>query len=216
VVTVGGVSTATLANGFVGYAGVLAPLPAWTLIVIFVGGLGALAAWGINQSMWVAAALTVVEVGGLIVVIIFAGLSPDPGASGVAPADICLGRGTMVGVFGGTVLVFFAFIGFEDMVNVAEEVEDVKRTLPMAIILTLVASSVTYTALTLAVVFAVPAKLIAQSTAPLALVFTYTTGWSGTPITVVGILAVVNGALVQIIMAARVLYGLPVRAKFLP
>ncbi len=208
VVSVGCVACATLANGFVGYATSLFSLPPLILIVGFVGALGMLAAWGIKESAWVAAAITVVEVGGLAVVIVFAALAADPANFTAAPSANGLTRGMWLGVFGGTLLAFFAYAGFEDMVNVAEEVKDVRRILPLAIIITLVASFVIYHTLALVVIFAVPTDLIAGSEAPIALVFEYTTGWSATPISVVGILAVVNGALVQIIMASRVLYGL--------
>jgi len=130
VVTVGGVSTATLSNGFVGYAGELTPLPGRVLIVIFVGSLRRTGRLGDQQSQVGGRGADSGGSRGLVIVIVFAGVSPDPGASAAAPAYICLGRGTMVGVLGGTVLAFFAFIGFDEMVNVVEEVKDVKGPWP--------------------------------------------------------------------------------------
>ena len=146
--------------------------------------------------------------GGLIVVISAAAISIDLSAVTLTSHPSLLEGSVWAGVFGGAILAFFAFIGFEDMVNVAEEVKDVTRTLPRAIILTLFLSLSMYVLLALAAVVAVPTDLIAESDAPLTLIYSHTTGWSSVPITIIGVLAVLNGALVQIIMAARVLYGL--------
>ncbi|MDH3738865.1 MAG: amino acid permease, partial [Alphaproteobacteria bacterium] len=118
------------------------------------------------------------------------------------------------GVASGVVLAFFAFIGFEDMVNVAEEVRDVRRTLPRAIMLTLVITTVIYLVVALVAVFGIPIAQIAASEAPLALIYTETTGRSPWPISLIGLVAVVNGALVQIIMGSRVLYGLAQQGQF--
>jgi len=120
-----------------------------------------------------------------------------------------------LGIFSGGVLAFYAFIGFEDMVNVAEEVREPKRTLPRAIILTLVVTLVLYLAVTLAAVLALPIDELAESDAPLSLIYTRTTGGSASIITLISLVAVMNGALIQIIMGARVLYGLS-RMGWLP
>ena len=213
VVLVGSVSCATLANGFAGYANDLVALPDWLLIVCVIAALGALAVWGISQSVAVAALITVIEVGGLVVVIFAAAVSADPASVVLPSREAMLHGGIWAGVLSGTILAFFAFIGFEDMVNAAEEVKDVTRTLPLAIILTLGISLIAYVLLALVAVIAVPTDLIAASDAPLTLIFSYATGWPAMPITVVGVLALLNGALIQIIMAARVLYGMAVQGQ---
>ena len=108
----------------------------------------------------------------------------------------------------GAILAFYAFIGFEDMVNVAEEVKDVRRTMPRAITITLIATALLYLALTSVAVLTVPPVELAQSSAPLALVFERSAGISSRPLSAIAIAATLNGALIQIIMASRVLYGL--------
>ncbi len=112
------------------------------------------------------------------------------------------------GVLAGAFLAFFAFIGFEDIVNMAEETREAKAVVPRAVILTLVISVAIY-ALIAAVAAAYPdrAGLIA-SKAPLALMFEGFTGLSGTTIAAMASIAMVNGILVQIVMASRVLYGM--------
>ena len=99
-------------------------------------------------------------------------------------------------------LTYYAFIGFEDMVNVAEEVKDVRRTLPRAIILTLVITTLLYLALAVVAVLALPVRDLAASEAPVALIFERTSGSSAAVISLIAIVAVLNGALVQVIMAA--------------
>jgi amino acid transporter len=108
----------------------------------------------------------------------------------------------------GAFLAFYAFIGFEDMVNVAEEIKYVERNLPRAIILVLILVSVLYFAVATVAVLAVAPAQLASSAAPLAMIYQHTTGQSPFLISIIGIFAVVNGALVQIIMASRVLYGM--------
>jgi amino acid transporter len=111
-------------------------------------------------------------------------------------------------VFSGAFLAFFAFIGFEDIENMAEETHDPHRAIPLAIILTLVISVAIYM-LVAAVAAALPdrAALTASKT-PLATLFTLATGRDGAPIAVMASIAMINGILVQIVMASRVLYGM--------
>jgi len=170
--------------------------------------LGLLAAWGIGESVLVAGLITVVEAGGLLAVI-WVGrdvlIAPPSEAAEVLPP---FEPGVWIGIFGGTLLAFFAFIGFEDMVNVAEEVKDVRRTLPRAIIATLGLTLVLYVAVTLVAVRSLPIEELAASEAPLALVYARAGGDAVLFVGLVAIAATANGALIQMIMASRVLYGL--------
>lgn len=205
----GVVSAATIANGFVGYLDsfvVVPPLVAVTALVLL---LGVVAGLGIKQSVGTAAVLTLIEIAGLVWIIygasdeVAAALSErtlfEP-ASGFASG--------FPGVVSGAVLAFYAYIGFEDMVNVAEEVRSVERTLPRAIILTLVVTTLLYVLVILAAMAAIPTQDLSASEAPLALVFERTTNAPPSLISAIAMLAVVNGALIQIIMGARMLYGL--------
>ena len=118
-------------------------------------------------------------------------------------------------VFGGAFVAFFAFIGFEDIENMAEETHDAARTIPLAIILTLAISVAVYVAVAVvAAAYPDRAQLVA-SKAPLSNLFAAVTGWPGTPIAVMALIAMVNGILVQIVMASRVIYGMS-REAMLP
>jgi APA family basic amino acid/polyamine antiporter len=207
VVAVGTVSAATMVRGFVGYLDVFIELPAPLVIVVCVGVLAGIAVWGIGESLMAAAAVTLLEIGGLIFVCTVAGDS-----FGRFPSDwraILPGYDsvTLAGVASGAFIAFYAFIGFEDMVNIAEEVKQPERNLPRAIILSLVAATGLYFAVALVSVFAVPANEIAGSDAPLA-VIVESRGFPPGIIAAISLFAVTNGALIQIVMASRVLYGL--------
>ena len=104
-------------------------------------------------------------------------------------------------------LAFFAFIGFEDIVNMAEEVKRPERTLPIAIIASLIITTLLYAIVTVTAVRAVPLEDLAASERPLALVFD-AGGGSVVILSAIAVTAALNGVLAQIVMAARVLFGL--------
>jgi amino acid transporter len=208
VVFAGLVSSAALVNGFVGYLHEFVAVDRVLTIVLVTVLLGGIAAWGIAESVVVASLVTLVEVGGLALVIAvshgsFAGLSDR--WSEFIPAMDMLSWGP---VFAGAVLAFYAYIGFEDMVNVAEEVVDVRRNLPAGIFLTLGISTLAYVLLMTAAVLTMTPAELADSEAPLADLYQYYVGEKAQAISAIGLFAIINGALIQIIMAARVFYGL--------
>lgn len=208
VVLGGAISSATIINAFYGYLDDLIAVPRVPVIVLTVVTLVALASWGIKESVTIAAVMTAIELGGLLLIIFAAGGSfaelPQRLPELAPPMPGALWNGILFGA----VLAFYAFIGFEDIVNVAEETPGASRIVPLAIILTLVITTLLYIAVTLVAVLSVPIDQLATSGAPLVLV--YKTGGAETSaiINVIAFIAVINGALIQIIMGARVLYGL--------
>jgi len=207
VATAGCVSAATVANGFVGYLAELATVPRAPVIIGFTATLGLVAAWGIRESAAAVAIMTLAEVAGLVLLIAVAWPTADVGAR-AAELLPPLSVDVWTGISAASLLAFFAFLGFEDMVNVAEEVRDVTRTLPLAIVIVLVLSTALYVALATVVVLVVEPSELAATDAPLALVYERATGSPAHVLSIISMLAMVNGALVQIVMAARVLYGL--------
>lgn len=202
------VSSATIINGFVGYFQTLFDVPRAVAITALALALCGLAAWGIGESVTVAAVFTVMEIGGLLLIIWAGGDSladlPARAVEFVPPGTALAWGGIMTGAF----LAFYAFIGFEGMVNVAEEVKDAPKVLPFAIVITLVVTLLLYMAVAVVSVLTVPPDELAASGAPLALVFERGSGTSALPITAISVFAIVNGALIQMILASRVLYGM--------
>ena len=125
----GMLSAAAIARGFAGYLGVIVHAPDALAISGLIAVLTMIAIWGIRQSMWLAAVLTLIELAGLLLVI-GGGLLHLGDTATLAPATVinpvdpreAVSAWTWSGVFAGALLAFYAFLGFEDMVNVAEEV----------------------------------------------------------------------------------------------
>lgn len=214
-VFVGITSAATMTRGFIGYFHVFLDVPGWLLTILLNGLLGGLAVWGILQSIRAAALFTLLEVGGLLLIIVSGvvyldGVSHEAGFY-MLPADGASWKGVMLGAF----LAFYAFLGFEDMVNVAEEVRDVRKNMPLAIILSLVIAAVLYIAVAWICLQVFRPGELARSGAPLAEVYTRISGHSPYVISVISMFAVLNGALIQIIMSSRVCYGMS-REGWLP
>ncbi|MCH9808753.1 MAG: amino acid permease [Alphaproteobacteria bacterium] len=204
----GVVSSATLLRGGAGYIREFVDLPVW-LLSLGVGSLiGAITVWGISQSAWTAVVLGVLELGLLFTIAIAGGADTSALAPAVAGLFELGGGAQLLGLSGAVLLAFFAFIGFEDMVNVAEEVKEPKVAMPIAIALTLVVTTALYFVVALVALAHVPVSELSASKAPLTLVFERLFGMDGSIVTGIAIAAVLNGVLVQIIMASRVLYGL--------
>ncbi len=208
IITTGIVSAATIARGFVGYLQVFVPISETPALILLVVGLGGLAAWGISQSITVAALMTLVEIAGLILIIWVARPETDALFDTFGKMTDWHHLAAAQGVFLGAFLAFFAFIGFEDMVNVAEEVRDPERKLPLAILSALGLSTLLYFAVAVVAVGAVAPHRLAASDAPLAFLYQQTRHTDPVLITAISLVAVVNGALIQIIMASRVCYGM--------
>ncbi len=215
VVAVAITSSAVIALAFAGYVWTITGLPESASVVGVLAGLGLIAWIGVRESVAVAAVITVLEVGTLLAVVAV-GL-PMIGAADNLDKVLSLPASGALwsAVFAGAFLAFFAFIGFEDIENMAEETLDPHRAVPMAIILTLVISVAIYV-LVATVATAFPERdALVESKAPLALMFESAAGTSGAPVAVMAAIAMINGILVQIVMASRVLYGMS-RERMIP
>ena len=215
IIFAGIVSAAAILRGFTGYLQVFVAAQETVAILVLVLVLGGLAAWGITESVRVAVFITVLEIAGLLLIIVVA--APDMLTGPVIPAGFSPlpGIAAWYGIFAGGFLAFYAFIGFEDMVNVAEEVRQPHKNLPRALLLSLAIAAVLYFLVAFAAVSSVPGYLLAESDAPLAFLYQQVTGQNPVVITLIGMFAVINGALIQIIMASRVCYGMS-RQHWLP
>jgi basic amino acid/polyamine antiporter, APA family len=208
VVASGVVSSAAISIGATAYLGNLIPLSPVILTVLIILFLGLAAAWGILESVTVAAVLTLIEIGGLCFTVIYGyALKPDLLSELgrlVPPFEI----DAWMGIVSAGLLAFFAFVGFEDIANVAEEVKHPRKTLPRAIILTLVIATTIYLAVVSVVILIVPMSKLSASAAPLALVFEDAGGTIHGIFNAIAFIATINGVLIGMIMASRVLYGL--------
>ncbi|MCP4122329.1 MAG: amino acid permease [Bacteroidetes bacterium] len=202
------VSTSTIVNGYVGYVHVFSPIPSWIIIIFITCLLGGIAIWGITQSAVAIATITIIEILGLIFVIAIAGshLSELPERYHEFIPDGSPGAWT--GIFMGAFLAFFAFIGFEDLVNVAEEAKDPRRDIPKAIIYSLVISTFLYIIIAVIGSLGLSPEQLNESKAPLADMLAQKGKNYPIVISAIGLVAIINGVLVQIVMGSRVMYGM--------
>jgi amino acid transporter len=153
--------------------------------------------------------MTLIEIGGLVLIII-AGLGQGTSVVTRLPEiwPSAADANAWVGLGGTALIAVFSFIGFEHLVNVAEEMKNPNRTLPRALFLTLGLTALIYALVVWIAVTAVPPEELARSSAPLALVFERLTGLPLLTMGAIAIVATLNGIIVHMIMIARVIYGL--------
>jgi len=204
----GMVSAATISRGFYGYFNTFIQLPEPYVITGIILLMGLLMIWGISQSVGMAALLTLLEIGGLVL-IIWAGKDslvdiPQRMDGLLPPFQPAAWTGILLGAF----LAFFAFIGFEDMVNVAEEVKNPQRTLPTAILLALLIATIMYILVSLVAILTLDQQTLSSSKAPLSDVLSASSDVNPHIISSISMFAVINGALIQMIMASRIFYGM--------
>lgn len=209
VVAGGIIGAATISAGSVSYIGVFVLIPPGWIIVGVVLAMGFIAGLATTQSIAFAGLMTLVEIGGLLL-LIGAGFF-EHGAFVERLPEMVPGFGdpsAWLAVGGTTIIAVFAFIGFEHIVNIAEELREPRRTLPRALFLTLAITMVLYMLVVWISVAAVPPAELGRSDAPLALVFQRLTGVPLIWMSVIAIVATLNGVVVHMIMVARVLYGM--------
>lgn len=208
VVLTGVVSAATITNGFVGYLQVFIDITDFWAITLLLLSMTALAIWGVNESVMVTAVTTVFGIIGLFLILAFSMPAlmtlPEHLPTLIPPSESDTWFGILLGAF----LAFYAFIGFEDMVNMAEEVKSPETTLPKAILAAIVISSLLYYLIAMAAILQLPLDQLTASKAPMTDIMNQHSQQAAWFISLISLAAVVNGALVQIIMASRVLYGM--------
>lgn len=210
VVAVGVISSAAITLGAVGYIQQFITAPDTMIIVVVLVLLGGIAMYGILESVSFAAFLTIIEIGGLLLIIAMGFVWNDGQIISRLPelvpsvSDIS----QLTGFLSAALITVFAFMGFEDIVNIAEEVKQPQKNLPRAIFLTLIITSLIYVLVASVAVLSVPIDELAKSTAPLSLVFDRVGHLPPATITAIAIVATLNGVIVQMIMAARVVYGM--------
>ncbi|MGF1661618.1 MAG: APC family permease [Kineosporiaceae bacterium] len=206
------VSAAALSVAFAGdYLAALVDLPAAPVAVAFLVVLALLNARGIKESLAANVVMTVVEIAGLVLVVALAAAVLGRGDGVVSQVGRIEGdgAGAVGAVAAATVLAFYSFVGFEVSANVAEEARDPRRAYPRALFLGLGAAAVLYVLVALAVAATVPLDRLTGSTAPLLEVVRVADAAVPEQVfSLVALVAVGNGALLALIMASRLAYGM--------
>ena len=205
------VSAATMIHGLAGYTAVFLNQSPTTIIVVTTLLLGLVTVWGINESVILVGISTVASVVGLLVIGYVVGGNPIDTTQRWLQAlqtHATFNFGTSFGVLMGAFLAFYAYIGFEDLANVAEEVINPTQNMPRAIVISMAIATLLYVGTAIVIVTNAPLDQLEKSAAPMAVVLQDKSSYYSKFVSVMGIFAVINGALVQIIMGSRIIYGM--------
>ena len=196
------IAAAAVALGFGGYFASLTGSSVLVPAAVLVAGLTLVLLIGIRESAYVAGIFTLVEAGGLVLVII-AGI---PFIGRVDYLEMPLG---LPGVFTAAALVFFAFLGFEEMVKLSEETRDAERIIPRALILALAVCTILYILVCISAVSVLSWEELAASDAPFAAVAEAAWGERAAgALSVIALFATANTVLLMLLAASRISYGM--------
>ena len=183
-------------------------IPIEALVIGFLLLMAGIVFRGIRESMWVNVTSTIIEATGLLIVIAV-GISYWGSVDYFELPPEKSDAGTALLILQGSILTFFAFIGFEDTYNVAEEVKNPERSLPIAVISAMLIATVLYIAVAISAVSVVPYQQLAEAPAPLAAVMEHAAPeFPSLILTIITMFAVGNTALLNYITASRMLYGM--------
>lgn len=200
------ISGAAVALGFGGYLFSLVGLPvaigASALIVV----MSVINFAGIKESLMLNVVLTAIEILGIVVVIFL-------GAGFLGTVDLLEAPDGFSGIIAGVGVIFFAFIGFESLVKLGDETKDPTRTIPQALILSVVITAVVYVLVSISVVSILPYDQLATSTSPLSDVALEASGpVAATALSIIALIATANTVLIILIASSRIAYGMSARS----
>ena len=193
---------ATVSLGFAGYFSDLVGLPVLPSAILIILLLAGILLYGIRETTRVAIALTLIEAGGIIMVILI-------GLPYLGRVDYLEMPQGVPGLLQASALVFFAYMGFEEMVKLSEETKNPERTIPLALMIALGVSILLYVLVSLAAVSVVGWEQLAASRAPFADVAAVALGpMAFTLISVIALFATANTALLMMMASSRIIYGM--------
>lgn len=204
-------SAAGLSLAFAGdYLSAFVDIPAYIAALIFLVVVALLNARGIKESLSANLVMTTVELSGLLLVVFAAAWFFRTGEADLSRViEFKAGVNPAFAVLSAALLAFYSFVGFETSANLAEEIRDVRKTYPRALFSALILAGLIYMAVAVAAAVVMPVEQLANSTAPLLEVVKASgLGISPQLFAFIALIAVANGALLTMIMASRLAYGM--------
>jgi amino acid transporter len=204
-------SAAALATAFGGdYLSEFVELPTILVGLVVIAAVSAINFRGIKESAGFNVVCTLIELGGLILVVVIGSFflfdgGGDPGRA----LEFKPGETPVLLILAGASIAFYALIGFEDAVNVAEETKDSTRTFPRTLFMGLGIAGAIYLLVTIVAGMAVPAGTLAESDGPLLEVVTQgPLSVNSKLFSAIALFALINGCLLNLVMASRLMYGM--------
>lgn len=206
-------SSAVASNFAKGFHLELSPFGITVVAMVFLGILALINLRGVSESVKLNVVLTCIELTGLLIVILVGFWAASQGNADFSQTvvfETSEDKGIFMALTAVTSLAFFSFVGFEDSVNMVEETKDPTRNFPRVMLLGLSVTLVVYVLVSIFTVAIVPIGQLGESTTPLLDVVRI--GAPGIPIDSIypflTIIAVANTALINMLMASRLLYGM--------
>lgn len=196
-------TSATVALAFGGYARVFADLPVWASALALLMACTLVNVMGIRQATWVSMGIVVVEVGGLLLLAGAGFLHTDVMAVVQWPA-----ADASTGIFIGAALIFFIYIGFEDVANLAEEARRPERDVARALLLSIVFTSVIYLLVAWVVLALASPAMLAASDSPLTTAAGVISPGLGRALAFAALFSTASTALISLVSISRLLYGM--------
>ncbi|MFN8661914.1 MAG: APC family permease [Thermomicrobiales bacterium] len=193
-------TTATVSLAFAGYASRFLSLPLWVLAAMVIAAAGTLNALGANEASGANIVFTLIEASGLLALIWVGMRTPGFGQVFMTPPH--------PGVLGATALIFFAYLGFEEIANLAEEARHPGRDLPRAILIAVAVSTVLYILVAAASVSLLEPALLAASPSPLAEAMQAGAPGLAGALAGVALFATANTALISMMATSRLLFAM--------
>jgi amino acid transporter len=195
-------AVATVALGFGGYLAHLAGVPVVAGALALLVAAGAILLVGVGESVGLAIALTIVEAAGLVFVIAI-------GVPSWHRLNLFESPQGMSGLIGGGALIFFSYLGFDELGNFAEEMRDPARNLPRALYLSMIGATLIYVLVALSATAVVDWRELSASSAPLGLVARHALGSTADLVlSLVALAATANTVLLLLLAASRSVYGM--------
>ena len=196
------VAAAAVSIGFAGYFSSIFPVPELPVALILLVVLTIVAVGGVGESFRLNTVLSMVAIGGLLIVI-------GAGLDRFGTVSYTYSPNGLSGVLGAAVLVFFAFIGFDNMSNISEETKRPEKTVPRGLLIAVTVTTVAYGLVGFAVVSLLPWQQLSTSAAPLAYAVSVDLGSTAYGVlSVIALLTTLNTVLVLLIVSSRIIYGM--------
>jgi len=196
-------TSATVALAFGGYLNVFLKVPIGLAAFILLIVCTMLNIAGIREATWVSMGLIGIEVGGLLVFIIFGIPHAQWERAFVLPSlDL------IPNVIGVAALVFFVYIGFQDVANLAQEAKQAEKHVPWALLISVLITSAIYLIVVFVAIAIDSIDAMAASNAPLEAAARRIHPALGKLLGITALFATASTALISLVSISRLLYGM--------
>jgi APA family basic amino acid/polyamine antiporter len=203
------IGAATVALGFSYYFSALFDTPLILTAIILLILCGIILVLGVKETASVTILFTVIEAIGLIIII-------SIGLPRLGEVDYFQLAKGLKGVVEASVLIFFSYLGFQGITRLAEETKNPEKTIPKAIILSIIITTIIYILVGISAVSVIPSSELAQQEAPLAAIAEKVFGQqSFILLSGIALFSTFNTALMMLLSGSRLVYGIS-KEKALP